>query len=141
MTIDKGKGERIVVRDLVYQGGMCPRCEGMGSVNDINLTQLYDDSKSLNDVWDLRSCVRVFAVAGENQHTVHAGSQLVKRRDVAAHGFAVERGHAIRTRHQSTTADAAAPGSRPRCAGAKLDCRAWPTSAARRPHRSGGPRL
>ena len=30
-------------------GGMCPRCEGRGAVNDIDLTQLYDDSKSLND--------------------------------------------------------------------------------------------
>jgi excinuclease UvrABC ATPase subunit len=49
MTVDKGKGERIVVRDVVYHGGMCPRCEGMGSVNDIDLSQLYDDSKSLND--------------------------------------------------------------------------------------------
>ncbi|MGB8360120.1 MAG: excinuclease ABC subunit UvrA [Acidimicrobiia bacterium] len=47
MTVDKGKGERIVVRNVVYQGGMCPRCEGMGSVSDIDLTQLYDDSKSL----------------------------------------------------------------------------------------------
>ena len=28
---------------------MCPRCEGRGSVNDIDLTQLYDDSKSLNE--------------------------------------------------------------------------------------------
>ena len=26
---------------------MCPRCEGMGSANDIDLTQLYDESKSL----------------------------------------------------------------------------------------------
>src|SRR5687768_10878994 len=51
MTVDKGKpgGERIVVRDVVYQGGMCPRCEGMGSVSDIDLSQLYDDSKSLNE--------------------------------------------------------------------------------------------
>ena len=47
MTVDRGRGERIVVRDLVYHGGMCPRCEGMGAVNDIDLTQLYDDSKSL----------------------------------------------------------------------------------------------
>ncbi|HEX9864997.1 MAG TPA: ATP-binding cassette domain-containing protein, partial [Acidimicrobiia bacterium] len=45
--VDKGKGERIVVRDVVYHGGMCPRCEGMGSVNDIDLAQLYDESKSL----------------------------------------------------------------------------------------------
>ena len=49
MAVDKGKGERIVVRDLVYLGGMCPRCEGMGQVNDIDLSQLYDDSKSLNE--------------------------------------------------------------------------------------------
>ena len=47
MTADKGKGERIVVRDVVYQGGMCPRCEGMGQINDIDLKQLYDDGKSL----------------------------------------------------------------------------------------------
>ncbi len=49
MTVDKGKGERIVVRDLVYHGGMCPRCEGRGSVTDFDLSQLYDDSKSLNE--------------------------------------------------------------------------------------------
>src|SRR5918999_2807945 len=49
MTVDKGKGERIVVRNVVYHGGMCPRCEGMGSVSDIDLTQLYDESKSLNE--------------------------------------------------------------------------------------------
>ena len=49
MTVDKGKGERIVVRDVVYAGGMCPRCEGMGSINDIDLSQLYDDKKSLNE--------------------------------------------------------------------------------------------
>ena len=30
-------------------GGMCPRCEGMGSVTDFDLSQLYDDSKSLNE--------------------------------------------------------------------------------------------
>src|SRR2546423_7450828 len=49
MTVDKGKGERIVVRNVVYHGGMCPRCEGRGSVTDFDLSQLYDDSKSLND--------------------------------------------------------------------------------------------
>ena len=47
MTVDKGKGQRIVVRDVIYHGGMCPRCEGMGSVNDIDLSQLYDENKSL----------------------------------------------------------------------------------------------
>jgi excinuclease UvrABC ATPase subunit len=49
VTVDKGKGERIVVRNAVYQGGMCPHCEGMGSVNDFDLSQLYDDTKSLSE--------------------------------------------------------------------------------------------
>jgi excinuclease UvrABC ATPase subunit len=49
ITADKGKGERTVVRNVVYQGGMCPRCEGMGSVSDIDLTKIYDEAKSLND--------------------------------------------------------------------------------------------
>jgi excinuclease UvrABC ATPase subunit len=49
MTVDKGKGERIVVRDQVYHGGMCPRCEGMGSVSDFDLAELYDEGKSLNE--------------------------------------------------------------------------------------------
>jgi excinuclease UvrABC ATPase subunit len=47
MKVDKGKGERLTVRNVVYQGGMCPRCEGMGVVNDVDLTQLYDEDKSL----------------------------------------------------------------------------------------------
>ena len=49
MTVDKGKGERIVVRNAIYHGGMCPRCEGMGAVSDIDLSALYDDTKSLNE--------------------------------------------------------------------------------------------
>jgi excinuclease UvrABC ATPase subunit len=49
MTADKGHGERLVVRNVVYHGGMCPRCEGMGSVTDFDLTALYDDSLSLNE--------------------------------------------------------------------------------------------
>ncbi|MEV6768070.1 excinuclease ABC subunit UvrA [Nocardia sp. NPDC051030] len=36
-------------RSFSITGGMCPRCEGRGSVNDIDLTQLYDETKSLND--------------------------------------------------------------------------------------------
>jgi excinuclease UvrABC ATPase subunit len=47
MTVDKGKGERIVVRNVVYHGGMCARCEGRGTVSDIDLTQVFDASKSL----------------------------------------------------------------------------------------------
>jgi excinuclease UvrABC ATPase subunit len=36
-------------RSFSITGGMCPRCEGRGSVNDIDLSQLYDDSKSLSE--------------------------------------------------------------------------------------------
>ena len=36
-------------RSFSILGGMCPRCEGRGSVSDIDLTQLYDDSKSLRE--------------------------------------------------------------------------------------------
>ena len=42
-----GRVEKAVVRDVVYLGGMCPRCEGMGSVSDFDLTALYDEEKSL----------------------------------------------------------------------------------------------
>jgi excinuclease ABC A subunit len=42
-----GRVEKAVVRDVVYMGGMCPRCEGMGSVSDFDLTALYDETKSL----------------------------------------------------------------------------------------------
>ena len=40
-------GTTTVVENETYLGGMCPRCEGMGRVNDSDLTQLFDDSKSL----------------------------------------------------------------------------------------------
>jgi excinuclease UvrABC ATPase subunit len=36
-------------RSFTITGGMCPRCEGRGTVTDIDLSQLYDDSKSLNE--------------------------------------------------------------------------------------------
>ncbi|NUP12648.1 MAG: excinuclease ABC subunit UvrA, partial [Polyangiaceae bacterium] len=42
----EGKAEKVV---FTRTGGMCPRCEGRGSVNDIDLTQLYDEKKSLNE--------------------------------------------------------------------------------------------
>src|ERR687883_1375034 len=50
MSTDKGgRVEKNVVREAVYQGGMCPRCEGMGALNDFDLTAVYDGSKSLNE--------------------------------------------------------------------------------------------
>jgi excinuclease UvrABC ATPase subunit len=50
MSTDKGgRVEKAVVNHAVYLGGMCPRCEGMGNVSDIDRTALYDDTKSLNE--------------------------------------------------------------------------------------------
>ncbi|XVS66606.1 ATP-binding cassette domain-containing protein [Actinosynnema sp. CA-299493] len=49
ITVERGgktKAEKATFNRL---GGMCPRCEGMGSVNDFDLTALYDDGKSLNE--------------------------------------------------------------------------------------------
>ncbi len=48
ITVERGSS-RAVKRSFSITGGMCPRCEGMGSVTDFDLSQLYDDSKSLNE--------------------------------------------------------------------------------------------
>ncbi len=48
ITVERGN-KKTVRATFNRLGGMCPRCEGRGSVNDIDLTQLYDDSLSLND--------------------------------------------------------------------------------------------
>ena len=47
VTIERGGTKKREKRTFSITGGMCPRCEGRGSVNDFDLTQLYDDSKSL----------------------------------------------------------------------------------------------
>ncbi|MEU1431438.1 excinuclease ABC subunit UvrA [Nocardia sp. NPDC005746] len=49
VTVEKGGKQVKERRTFSVTGGMCPRCEGRGSVNDIDLTQLYDDSKSLRE--------------------------------------------------------------------------------------------
>ncbi|MFJ4696079.1 ATP-binding cassette domain-containing protein [Streptomyces sp. NPDC088766] len=48
ITVERGTKETV---KATYQrtGGMCTRCEGRGTVSDIDLTQLYDDGKSLNE--------------------------------------------------------------------------------------------
>jgi excinuclease ABC A subunit len=48
ITVERGNS-KAVKQTFSRTGGMCPRCEGMGSVSDIDLVQLYDDSKSLNE--------------------------------------------------------------------------------------------
>ncbi|GAB6857818.1 ATP-binding cassette domain-containing protein [Microbacterium xylanilyticum] len=42
-------GEKKIVKDAIYLGGMCPRCEGRGAVSDLDLRQIVDETKSLND--------------------------------------------------------------------------------------------
>jgi excinuclease ABC A subunit len=70
ISIEKGGG-KTEKRVFTVTGGMCQRCEGMGSVTDFDLSQLYDDRKSLNEGaltipgytaegWH----VRIFAAAG-----------------------------------------------------------------------------
>ncbi|MGV9889129.1 ATP-binding cassette domain-containing protein [Streptomyces sp. NPDC003395] len=49
VTVQRGGQTVKERRSFSITGGMCPRCEGRGSVTDMDLTQLFDDSKSLNE--------------------------------------------------------------------------------------------
>jgi excinuclease UvrABC ATPase subunit len=49
VTLERGGKTVKERRSFSITGGMCPRCEGRGSVTDFDLSQLYDDSKSLNE--------------------------------------------------------------------------------------------
>ena len=72
ITVERGAGKPTTEsRTFTLTGGMCPRCEGMGNVNDIDLTELYDETKALAegaikvpgytaDGWG----VRIFTAAG-----------------------------------------------------------------------------
>jgi excinuclease UvrABC ATPase subunit len=46
ITIERGAA-KTVRKTFTRTGGMCPRCEGRGTVSDIDLTQLFDDAKPL----------------------------------------------------------------------------------------------
>ncbi|MFG7942815.1 ATP-binding cassette domain-containing protein [Streptomyces cacaoi] len=48
ITVDRG-GKKTEKVSFTRAGGMCPRCEGRGTVSDIDLTQLYDETRSLAD--------------------------------------------------------------------------------------------
>ncbi len=48
LTVERGTQQKAVERTFSVQGGMCPRCEGRGNVTDFDLTQLFDDTKSLD---------------------------------------------------------------------------------------------
>ncbi|WP_410624818.1 ATP-binding cassette domain-containing protein [Amycolatopsis sp. cmx-8-4] len=49
VTLEKGGRTTKERRSFSVLGGMCPRCEGRGAVNDMDLTQLYDETKSINE--------------------------------------------------------------------------------------------
>ncbi|MFF3171239.1 ATP-binding cassette domain-containing protein [Streptomyces sp. NPDC057900] len=71
ITVERG-AKKAVKATFNRTGGMCTRCEGRGTVSDIDLTQLYDDSKSLSEGaftipgWKSDSfwTVRVYAESG-----------------------------------------------------------------------------
>jgi excinuclease UvrABC ATPase subunit len=48
ITVQRGS-RKTVQKSFSVTGGMCPRCEGMGTVTDLDLAQLFDDSKSLSE--------------------------------------------------------------------------------------------
>jgi len=50
ITVERGEGKTKTEKATFNRlGGMCPRCEGMGSVTDFDLSVLYDDTLSLNE--------------------------------------------------------------------------------------------
>lgn len=50
IKVAKGPGEQLAVKKAyTLVGGMCPRCEGTGKVKDVDLVEVYDDSKSLRE--------------------------------------------------------------------------------------------
>ncbi|OIK25828.1 ATP-binding cassette domain-containing protein [Streptomyces malaysiense] len=49
VTVERAGRQVKERRSFSVTGGMCPRCEGRGTVTDLDLTQLYDDGRSLND--------------------------------------------------------------------------------------------
>ena len=49
VTLERGGKTVKERRSFTITGGMCPRCEGRGAVSDMDLSALYDDSKSINE--------------------------------------------------------------------------------------------
>ncbi|MCW2813382.1 MAG: daunorubicin resistance protein DrrC, partial [Nocardioides sp.] len=49
VTVEKGGQQVKERREFSITGGMCPRCEGRGNVQDFDLSALYDETKSLNE--------------------------------------------------------------------------------------------
>ncbi|MFC3890364.1 ATP-binding cassette domain-containing protein [Lentzea rhizosphaerae] len=70
VTIEKGGQKVKERREFSITGGMCPRCEGRGQVSDIDLTEVYDESKSI-----LEGAIKVPGYNVDNQWTVQTFAQ------------------------------------------------------------------
>lgn len=73
MTVKRGDAPRATKTTYTRTGGMCPRCEGMGSVTDLDLAELFDETRSLNDG---ALTVPGYTAGGWN-HRLYAESGLV----------------------------------------------------------------
>ena len=49
ITVERGAKTKAEKATFTRLGGMCPKCEGMGALNDFDLTAIYDENKSLNE--------------------------------------------------------------------------------------------
>ena len=70
VTIEKGGQKVKERREFSITGGMCPRCEGRGQISDIDLTEVYDESKSI-----LEGAIKVPGYNVDNQWTVQTFAQ------------------------------------------------------------------
>ncbi|MDT7790537.1 MAG: hypothetical protein QOF58_8956 [Pseudonocardiales bacterium] len=70
VVIEKGGQKVKERREFSITGGMCPRCEGRGQVSDIDMTEVYDESKSI-----LEGAIKVPGYNVDNQWTVQTFAQ------------------------------------------------------------------
>jgi excinuclease UvrABC ATPase subunit len=70
ITIERGNKTKAEKATYNRLGGMCPRCEGMGRVDDIDLAQLFDDTKSISE-----GAITVPGYKADNQWTVGVFAQ------------------------------------------------------------------
>ena len=88
VTFEKGGKTTKERRDFQITGGQCPRCEGMGRVNDIDLAEIFDESKSLAegaikvpgytaDGW----MVRIYSAAGSVDPNIPLNQLTERQRD------------------------------------------------------------
>jgi len=88
VTFEKGGKTQKERRDFEITGGQCPRCEGMGRINDIDLTEIFDETKSLAegaikvpgytaDGW----MVRIYSAAGSVDPNIPLRELTAEQRD------------------------------------------------------------